>query len=514
MMKSEKLKRYLDNIIERGVKVDYWFMTKQTGSDFFLDLFIAQIVERYQLSDKTLSYGDFYSKQFKDNTAMSEKYPSQIGENTYRNTIIPEYLGLIYRNDNDYDSAEVTDAYKLISKYIKTYEDMEIYHDLVERQLEKLSFNILNINRGEEKYKNITIFAIMLLYKILYELYHHYGSSYLSYNEFILFVMRTKTYADWPSCLELIELSREEVDFNQSAYIDKIVNQQYVNDIRFDSFFNELSNIKYIKKTSFEFANDESVSYIKAVLNKFENSKYCEITDKYVMKEFLCSANYFDGFLDSNLDVNNINNLLSVDNLDEGVIEDIVDNKVKRRNPGRVRDINNTTSVEIIGFPDTFKENNSKNYAPTVRLYNFEKINERNIEKGNKAEELIMKFEKLRLAELGDIKLVEKVEHVSKTKGDGLGYDILSYDIINGNVVPIYIEVKGTTLDENSPFDITKNELEIAKIHGKNYKIYRVSSLGNGVAKCFIIDGEELFKKLDFEAITFKAFKKESDKKE
>ena len=92
--------------------------------------------------------------------------------------------------------------------------------------------------------------------------------------------------------------------------------------------------------------------------------------------------------------------------------------------------------------------------------------------------------------------------------------DILSYDIINGNVVPIYIEVKGTTLDENSPFDITKNELEIAKIHGKNYKIYRVSSLGNGVAKCFIIDGEELFKKLDFEAITFKAFKKESDKKE
>ena len=40
MMKSEKLKRYLDNIIERGVKVDYWFMTKQTGSDFFLDLLV------------------------------------------------------------------------------------------------------------------------------------------------------------------------------------------------------------------------------------------------------------------------------------------------------------------------------------------------------------------------------------------------------------------------------------------------------------------------------------------
>ena len=514
MMKSEKLKRYLDNIIERGVKVDYWFMTKQTGSDFFLDLFIAQIVERYQLSDKTLSYGEFYSKQFKDNTAMNEKYPTQISETTYRNTIIAEYLGLVYRNGNDYDSAKVTDAYKLISKYIKTYEDMEIYHDLVERQLEKLAFNILNANRGEEKYKDITIFAIMLLYKILYELYHHYGSSYLSYNEFVLFVMRTKTYKDWPSCLELIKLSREEIDFNQSAYIDQIVNQKYVNDIRFDSFFNELSNIKYIKKTLFEFANDESVSYIKSVLNKFENSKYCETTDKVVMREFLCSANYFDGFLDSNLDVNDINNLLSVDNLDEGVIENIVDNKVRRKNSGSVRDINNTTSVKIIEFPDTFKENNSKNNVPSVRLYNFEKINKRNIEKGNKAEELIMEFERLRLAELGYNNLIEKIEHVSKTKGDGLGYDILSYDIIDSNIVPIYIEVKGTTLDESSPFDITKNELEIAKIHGKNYKIYRVSSLGNGIAKCFIIDGEEMFKKLDFEAINFKAFKKKNEKEE
>ena len=509
MMKSEKLKKYLDNIIKRGVKVDYWFMTKQTGSDFFLDLFIAQIVERYQLSNKTSSYREFYSQQFKKNIAMSEKYPAQMGENTYRNTIIPEYLGLVYRNGGDYDSAVVTDAYKLISKYIKTYEDMEIYHELVERQLEKLSFNILNINRHDENYKNITVFAIMLLYKIMYELYHYYGSSFLSYNEFVLFVMRTRKYADWPSCFELIKLSREEKNFNESKYIDKIVKQQYVDDIRFDSFFNELSNIKYIRKKSFEFLNDDSVSYIKDILDKFENSEYCEITNKSEIQKFLCSANYFDGPLDKNLDINNINNLLSVDNLDEEIIEEIVNAKIKKYIPKKENNIDNTHSVEIIEFPNTFKGNKNKNYMPTVRLYNFEKINERNLKKGNKAEDLVMDFEKLRLANQGYANLVEKVEHVSKTKGDGLGYDILSYDIVDGIIVPIYIEVKGTTLDENSPFDITKNELEIAKIHGKNYKIYRVSSLGQNVAKCFIMDGEEIFKKLDFEPIAYKAFKKE-----
>lgn len=77
------------------------------------------------------------------------------------------------------------------------------------------------------------------------------------------------------------------------------------------------------------------------------------------------------------------------------------------------------------------------------------------------------------------------VEQVSKTKGDGLGYDVFSFDIIDGNPVPIYIEVKGTTMNENSPFDITRNELDVAKIHGKSYKIYRISSLGDNIAKWF-----------------------------
>lgn len=511
MMKSNKLKAYLDSIINRGVKVDYWFMTKQTVSDFFLELFIAQIVDRYQLSEKTHGFAQFYSQQFKNNDAMATKYPAQLGENTYRNTIIPEYLGLIQRSWAGYDTATVTDAYELISKYIKTYEDMEIYHELVERQLEKLPFNVLNVNHGDNDYNDISVFAIMLLYKIMYELYHKTGSSYLSYNEFVLFVMRTKVYSDWKDCLDLILLSREENDFDKSDYIDKIVNQQYVNDIRFDALFNELSSIKYVRKTSFEIINDAAISYVKNTLDKFENSKYCEITDKGEIKEFLCSSNYFDGSLDHDLDMNNINNLLSMDKLDEGIVEEIIENKIQRRNPSKVKNIENSTSLKIIEFPNTYKEYKKKNNTPTVRLYNFEKINKRNSAKGKKAEELVLEYEKLRLAELGYGNLINMIEHVSKTKGDGLGYDILSYDVIDGNILPIYIEVKGSTMDENSPFDISRNELEVAKIHGKNYKIYRISSLGDNVAKCFIMDGEQLFKEMTFEPMSFKAFKKSDE---
>lgn len=511
-MMNSKLKDFLDDIVQRGPQVDYWFMTKQTLSDFYFELFISQIVERYQISGKKNCFDKFYSEQFKADHFMNEKYPKQGASlNTFRNTIITEYLGLTFRTGNTYDTCNTTDAYDLISKYIKTPEDMEIYHELVERQIEKMAFNVLTNNKGDSIYEDITIFAIMLLYKILYELYIQTGSSLLSYNEFVLFVMRTKKYSDWKECIELIKLSREYENFDDSEYIDKIVNQQYVKDIRFDELFSELPHIKYVSDKLFEIKDDEDVAYIKNTLDKFENSIYCEITDKKVMREFLCSSNYFDGTLDHDLDMNNINNLLSIDKLDESVAEEIVEKKIRKRNPAKVKNIDSTFTIKIIDFPDGFKVNKIKNTIPIVRLYNFENITKRKANTGKKAEELVMEYEKLRLAHLGYSNLINMVEHVSKTKGDGLGYDILSFDIIDDNIVPIYIEVKGTMMDENTPFDITRNELEVARIHGKNYRLYRISSLGDNIAKCFILDGEELQEKFDFEPMVYKAFKKNDE---
>ena len=61
--------------------------------------------------------------------------------------------------------------------------------------------------------------------------------------------------------------------------------------------------------------------------------------------------------------------------------------------------------------------------------------------------------------------------HISKEKGDGLGYDILSYDL-DGNVK--YIEVKTTKGKCNSTFFITQNELEKSKIVKEKYFLYRL----------------------------------------
>ena len=60
---------------------------------------------------------------------------------------------------------------------------------------------------------------------------------------------------------------------------------------------------------------------------------------------------------------------------------------------------------------------------------------------------------------------------VSRDKGDGLGFDILSYDA-EGN--EMYIEVKTTLGTEDSSFFISANELEKSKLYAENYYLYRV----------------------------------------
>ena len=65
----------------------------------------------------------------------------------------------------------------------------------------------------------------------------------------------------------------------------------------------------------------------------------------------------------------------------------------------------------------------------------------------------------------------KKVRHVSIDEGDGLGYDILSYDS-QGN--EIFIEVKTTEGEEKTSFYITANELLKSEQAKENYYLYRV----------------------------------------
>jgi hypothetical protein len=90
---------------------------------------------------------------------------------------------------------------------------------------------------------------------------------------------------------------------------------------------------------------------------------------------------------------------------------------------------------------------------------------------GRAGEELVLRYEAERLHQAGKARLAERLEHVSVTKGDGLGYDILSFET-NGQ--ERLIEVKTTSFGKRTPFYISRNELACSKDRPGEYHLYRL----------------------------------------
>jgi hypothetical protein len=95
---------------------------------------------------------------------------------------------------------------------------------------------------------------------------------------------------------------------------------------------------------------------------------------------------------------------------------------------------------------------------------------------GLAGERWTMDFERLRLAQLGRPDLAEGVRHVSQEGGDGLGFDILSFDHSTGR--ERLVEVKTTRASVYTPFYLTRNEVEVSRRRRDDFHLYRVHSYG------------------------------------
>lgn len=103
-----------------------------------------------------------------------------------------------------------------------------------------------------------------------------------------------------------------------------------------------------------------------------------------------------------------------------------------------------------------------KQYTFNARYVNHVEKQKRYKRIGDLGEEIVLQYEQERCP----ADLAGKVEHSSKIQGDGLGYDILSFDKSGS---PKYIEVKSTTGNRERTFFITGNELARSKQEGENY---------------------------------------------
>lgn len=99
---------------------------------------------------------------------------------------------------------------------------------------------------------------------------------------------------------------------------------------------------------------------------------------------------------------------------------------------------------------------------------------------GMAGEMAVLRFERLRLEEQGRFDLSRKIQHVSKELGDGLGYDIESFEVDGRDRL---IEVKTTRGGRHMPFYVTRRELEVSTERAEAYVLARVFDFPGGTRR-------------------------------
>jgi len=119
---------------------------------------------------------------------------------------------------------------------------------------------------------------------------------------------------------------------------------------------------------------------------------------------------------------------------------------------------------------------------------------------GEAGELFVMNFERARLIAAGKEQLASRIEHVSRTRGDAAGYDILSFDVDGRESL---IEVKTTKYGIYTPFFISRNEVLTSERHALQYNLYRLFSFRR-TPRLFVMHGS-IRNSCDITASTFLA---------
>lgn len=134
---------------------------------------------------------------------------------------------------------------------------------------------------------------------------------------------------------------------------------------------------------------------------------------------------------------------------------------------------------------DKFKLHDS---APRIRKpvrRNYLEIESRNQALGLAGEKLVLEYEHKRLWQAGRKDLANRIEHVADSKGDHLGFDILSFETDEREKL---IEVKTTRFGSLTPFFASKNEVLVSETRENEYQLYRLFNFARE-PKLFVLPG-------------------------
>jgi hypothetical protein len=141
----------------------------------------------------------------------------------------------------------------------------------------------------------------------------------------------------------------------------------------------------------------------------------------------------------------------------------------------------------------------------TAKKFDFAAREDRNRLLGRNGEAWTVEYEKVRLGDDNRLDLANKIDWVSDRLGDGLGYDILSYDSseCDSKEQSRFIEVKTTNSGAANPFIVTRNEVEFSEEQEDAFFLYRIFNFAKQ-PHLFVLRGP-LSAHVELEALDYKA---------
>jgi hypothetical protein len=166
-------------------------------------------------------------------------------------------------------------------------------------------------------------------------------------------------------------------------------------------------------------------------------------------------------------------------------LHELLDRIVEGFRPEETPGIENRSFDDLNVDPPSSGTQRVESSPPVVSKISFAEKERRQRKVGKAGEEFVVNVEKNRLESAGRPDLAKNVEWAAETKGDGLGYDVLSF---NTDGTRRYVEVKTTTGGKSVQFYVSKNELRTSQELKGQYFLYRVFGF-NDAPSLYVLRG-------------------------
>ena len=152
-------------------------------------------------------------------------------------------------------------------------------------------------------------------------------------------------------------------------------------------------------------------------------------------------------------------------------LDDLIESAASETDGAEIQDLDWTRVLDP-NPPERLTDFTRPDRLYLARTSNFSEREQLNRSLGESGERFALRFEKNRLISAGREDLAREVEWSSEVRGDGLGYDIRSFDPKYER--ELFVEVKTTNSGKYQPFFLSENERAFSNDQSGSYCLYRI----------------------------------------